>query len=532
LWSRKSTRPIWRLCRQPFSFYHDFIARYWAGGPSEASAAPIHRLCTLARKMGAQSFLIDDGLGRADIEEEIAHLEALAETEGEVKAITVTLLSRPRRRDRDVSKVPTEAVIGQFSIVTFPGCEGPKSYIYEALFRLPCRGRTNEPLLNNHVPISGDLQISLRGHPHRFRGSYFCQQNGISSICAHSAVRTLVRTLKNQHVATCELNSFWHYNPDTRTISTRKVEQALIKYGFRPVPYDLNEITQTVSDYAPDNIWALLTLLADSGSPSLLTLSEGDPADHVVPILGHTFNSDEWHPIGTILHKAGEETSASSHLWIDHLVMHDDMLGPYFCLSRAGLIAGRNKKQLTPQLVIAMLPDQVEVSPVQAEEFARQIMPRLLGMLENRLPGEGEWWDHLLGQRERRVFRTTLIGRDEYLTSLGYHRKRKQCQLSDADRITARKLAGSLPERMWMCEVSVPNLFLANRSKLGELLIDAKEFPDDKNLLIHSLLGFRLPSLIGWSAKSEEGAYRLSGTAWGSDGHSPIHAPLHHANRW
>lgn len=530
MWTRKATRPTWRACRQPYSFYHDFIKRYWAGGPSEASAAPIHRLCTLARKMSASSFIVEDCLDRADVAEEVAHLEALSESEGEVTACAITFLTNGKRRDGDAGKLRSADVIGQVCILTFPTDLGPRTYIYEAIFRLPCRGPDNEQLLNNHVPIASELEIVLRGAPHQFTATYFCQQNGVSSICAHSAVRTLVRTLKGKHVATCELNSFWHYDPDTRPVSTDKVEAALREYGFRPVLYDLTASAHTVSDYPPDNVWGLLTLLADSGSPCLLTLSEGEPADHVVPILGHTFNSDEWHPLGTTLHREGDETISSSHLWIDHLVMHDDMLGPYFCLSRAGLFSGLNKKKLTPQLVIAMLPDQVEVSPAQAEDFARQILGRVLNMVDESALGFGRWWDYLMLMHERRVFRTTLIDRDEYLATLASDVA--EAPRDEDGRPLLERIAAALPERMWMCEITLPNLLLANRAKLGEFLIDAREFPADKDDLLQCLKAFRLPSMIAWNEPQEQGPSQLIGTRWDVEGHLPIYAPFHHTNWW
>lgn len=532
MWTRNPTRPAWRACRQPYSFYHDFIEKYWAGGPSEASAAPIHRLCTLARKMGATSFIVDDCLTRPDVAEEIAHLESLMTCGGVVTASTITFLAKGKRRDRDAGKITSADVIGQICIITFPCEKARKSYIYEAIFRLPCKGLANEQLLNNHVPISSQHEITLRGVTHRFAASYFCQQNGISSICAHSAVRTLVRTLKGQHVATCELNSFWKYDPDTRPVSTDKVEAALRHYGFRPVLYDLTTSARTVSDYPPDNVWGLLTLLADSGSPCLLTLSEGEPADHVVPILGHTFNSDEWHPLGTTLHRQGEDTISSSHLWIDHLVIHDDMLGPYFCLSRAGLFAGQNKKKLTPQLVIAMLPDQVEVSPAQAEDFARQVLSRVLTIVQASALGGGKWWDYLMTMHERRVFRTTLIEREEYLASLARKPDEVGGQQDDARRAILDRMAASLPERMWMCEITLPNLLLANRAKLGEFIIDAREFPSERDDLLSCLRAVRLPSMIAWRESQENGQSQLVGTEWDVTGHTPIHAPHHHSNWW
>src|SRR5688500_6783604 len=75
VWKRNPVEWDWHRCAQPYSFYHDFIKEYWAGGPSQETAAPIHRLCTLARKMSAQSFVIENGFERTEIRDEVRHLE-------------------------------------------------------------------------------------------------------------------------------------------------------------------------------------------------------------------------------------------------------------------------------------------------------------------------------------------------------------------------------------------------------------------------------------------------------------------------
>jgi len=345
--------------------------------------------------MGVASFIIEDGLSRPDIASEIDHLEFHSEIdEGDVKAHVISFLTCEPREDDDLSKISSDDLIGQVCIITFPGEPQSTSYVYEALFRLPCIGPERDELLNNHILIASEMELAIRQRPYKLFGTYFCQQNGVTSICAHSAVRTLVRTLRGTAPSTAELNSFWSYYPAALPVHTDKLISALEHYGFRPVSYDLTEkIVQTVSDYRPDNIWGLLTLLADSASPCLLALSEGEPVDHVVPILGYTFNSDEWHPLGTRLHKHGEENNTSSHLWIDHLIMHDDMLGPYYSLSRAGLISGQNKKQLIPKLVIAILPDRVEVSPASAEMLGRETLDRLLKKISLAPIAQGRWWD-------------------------------------------------------------------------------------------------------------------------------------------
>jgi hypothetical protein len=512
------TRERWLSCSpSSFSFYKDLIGKYWAGGPSEAHGAPIHRICTLSRKMGVASVVIEDGLKRPEVAEEIAHLEEWAQVaDGEVTARTFTFLFSGKRAKRDYAGIRQGAVMGQATIITFPMADGPRSYVYESIFRVPGKKSGSEQLLNNHVTVTGNFSISVGGAQHEVCGSYFCQQNGVTSICAHSAVRTLVRSLTNSLVTVPELNRMWNYSPETRSGTTDQVVQALSHFGMSPVRYNLKR-----NAVGPDAGWDLPALLADSASPSLLILA-GNAVDHVVPILGHTMNSDEWHPIGTTLHVDGTETVSSSSMWTDHLVIHDDLLGPYYCLSKAGLMNARESR-LEPKLVIAVLPPNVLVSPSQAEDFARQILHLLMEDLDPIELNKGRWWQHLLDGRERRVFRTTLIDRSDYLATLPD---------SDDHFWIKRELLAILPERMWMSEISVPNLFLANRAKLGEILVSTDAFPSDADpaTILEAMIGFRLPSMIGWADPGEDGIYSVA--EWPESAHRPIHAPSHHANWW
>ena len=519
MWDRVATEERWVRCSRPFSFYHGLIERYWAGGPSEASAAPMHRVCTLARKMGVRSVVIEDVLGRPDVAAEIAHLEACAAGgEGAVSACAITFLACGVPRDRSLAEVATPSVIGQVVVVTFPLPDGgTRSYVYEAVWRVPGPRAGAEQLLNNHLPVRGELPLALGGAAHRLPGAYFCQQNGISSICSHSAVRTLVRTLTDAEVSVPQLNAMWDYDVELRRVTTKQVGVALGAFGLRCVPYDPSQ-----APAGREGSWELPALLADSGSASLLVLSDGKVA-HVVPVLGHTINSDEWHPIGARMFKKGEEDVSSSSLWTDHLVIHDDLLGPYYCLSKAGLLPGREAR-LKPRLAMAILPQGVEVSPIQAETSARQILGFLIKSVEEQKFGRGPWWRHLAEIRERRVFRTTLIGRDEYLATL-----------PEGGAAAGRKaqLAAAMPDRMWMAEVSVPNVFLANRAKLGEILLRTSTFPadDDPEAVLETMVGFRLPSLICWP-DPDGGPRDFVFGRWPERGHRRIHAPGYHSNWW
>jgi hypothetical protein len=542
VWGRARADREWVNCACPddYSFYQ-LIARFWAGGPSEAEGATIHRVCTLARKMRVQSLVIEDALGRADVVDEVEHLEAWAEIDtGDVSAVAFTFLWSPRAEGGDTTQIRPDDIIGQMTVVTFPMENARRSYIYEAILRPPRLGPEEPELLNNNLPFRSQLPLTIGGETHAVEATYFCQQNGVTSICAHSAVRCLVRTMTDETVTVGQLNEMWGHRADRRKVNTVKVQEALRKFGLRSISYKLeaprdeeqNSNEAQKREYGPmeeipleDGGWGLLALLADSGMASLLVMSE-DNADHVMPVLGHTINSDEWHPLGAVLHKNGQQSASSSSLWTDHLVIHDDVLGPYYCLSRGTILPTENPK-LRTRLALALLPEGIHVSPLQAEDFARKILRRVIEELTARGIGKGPWWDHLVGDRERIVFRTTLISKEDYLATL------KPQDASDES--WKARLADALPDRFWMEEVSVANLFCANRAKLGEILISPTRLPtaNDPDSVLDPLLGFRLPGALGWTRDGAPGPGRpLVMRPWPEDGHQPIHAPHHNAYRW
>ncbi|WP_221364416.1 hypothetical protein [Sphingomonas jinjuensis] len=466
--------------------------------------------------MGVASFVVEEGLGRPDIEDEIEHLEALGpRVAGSVRASVVTFLDVGPRRDQDRLKIKPASIIGQFCIISFPVAEGEtRSYIYEAYHRIPARDK--KPLLNNHISMWGRLAVTVGGKEHRLPAAYFCQQNGVTSICAHSATRMIVRTKTDVPVSVRDLNTFWDYQPGGR-VTVTKLLAALRHYSMNVVAHAMDEKMPTGRDeHRPERVWRQLALLADSGTSSLLIFSAGTTVDHVVPVVGHTVNTDEWHPIGATLHVNGKEHVSSNSLWIDHLVVHDDMLGPYYCLSRAALLPAEEDEPIEVRLVVTVLDDAVELSPTQADGVGRQAISGLITQLRNRKMGDGDWWEYLCKSLERRLFRTTLIRRQDYTDTLRVGR------LDRDQSAMVRRLEDELPELMWMCELSVPNLFLANRARLGEVLIDARASVRDNG--VGAIRMFRLPSLLGVVAPGRPSAFQVA--SWPVKGPVPMHKAL------
>ena len=123
----------------------------------------------------------------------------------------------------------------------------------------------------------------------------------------------------------------------------------------------------------------------------------------------------------------------------------------------------------------------------------------------------------------RYVLRTILIDRERYLEHIRTSNSHDLSALSKEE----LSLFDELPERFWMVEISLPQLYAGNRSKLGEVLIDALHdaSPDD---LTTSLLALRLPSIL--VKKNGDGTmrwYSLSMLA-----HSPIFQNRPNDNVW
>jgi hypothetical protein len=240
-------------------------------------------------------------------------------------------------------------------------------------------------------------------------------------------------------------------------------------------------------------------------------------------VLGFTLNTDEWLPQAAPTYLEGRPNELSSSAWIDHLVVHDDLLGPYYCISRAGLYDRAGPGTMKPRSAIALLPPGVDVSPVKAEELARGAFGVLAASLTKlRLP-RGVWWELLTGPKARRVYRTTLVRREDYLSSLRGAPFRRPAN-RDWGRRVLDMAQPSLPERFWLVEITLPQLFVGNRAKLGEMLIATDSGPAKA---IDAVCGFRLPSVMGWRVDS-----RLVATRFPLTRHRPLLAPLYHPNGW
>jgi hypothetical protein len=217
--------------------------------------------------------------------------------------------------------------------------------------------------------------------------------------------------------------------------------------------------------------------LVESGYPVLLVFLPTHAVGHIVPVVGHTMNSDKWDCAAHLAYRPEAfGTHHASATWVDHFIIHDDNFGMYTCMPPSYL-----RSRILPQFDstqrasfgMAFLPAGLDVPPFFAEKAAVQRVRDSLGDKAAALP-YNLWMSRIsrqLGYRNKGlVARTLQCSKQDYISRLQ--------GVVDSD---GKRLAGPIPralatapEHLWLTEISLPDLYTANKHKLGDVLTNAK----------------------------------------------------------
>ncbi len=246
---------------------------------------------------------------------------------------------------------------------------------------------------------------------------------------------------------------------------------------------------------------------SSASAQSHLKLAERDL--HVIHAIGHTTNYDEWLPMALATGKYESPNQRnrlyiSSACWAPHLIVHDDSLGPYHSLGEGDLtfysqdVAGAVHRALNPKrnsnakdhgkvrllgeagtrirYVLGIVPE-ADRSTTLTPYFAENLAFRALKyMWPDLLARVGSPWRARLEEIsfDQLVLRTQLIKRQRYLTyiSRAADHQKKRATSDRAEYKEFQSKMRSIPDRFWITEFSLPDLYSVNRSKLGEILID------------------------------------------------------------
>ena len=469
MWSEIPVLEATLDCAPPFSFYFDLLEVYWK---APTNTLPLHRLCTLARKQGANYVAVESGVARPAIRLELDAIDRAHGGGGAAEAVVFSFFGGPASPD-DIIAVGAADFLGQAVLINYqaPGAAGfTASYIFEAILPPPglkARDGSLRPLLNNFVYTETELEVEVKNRKFSVAGVYYCQQNGSTHVCAHASLRMALTSKVNNKVTAEYINSLLGVVPPCSGLQFGQMIQVIEDQGLYAEIIDC-----TTPSLTRENYISALAAAVESGDKALLvfttdTAGTGAPSteEHVVLVFGHTRHSDEWHPQAIPAYSGPRSAPyypASG--WIDHFLIHDDNFGPYFTLSSSAL---EFKPSVRAHWIVIIRDVKISHTSQFAEGLAATTLASTLKTFRGVPAGK---WLTFIAERERTfILRTLLLRRDEYMLHLanavGHDGSKMSSQ--ELDPLTA------LPNLFWMVEFSLPPLFTGNHSKLGEILIAA-----------------------------------------------------------
>lgn len=481
------TQPQIQSFDAPFSVFS--FAEQFSGG------AAFHRCFSLAR-----SFLT-----RTLVVEEIPAVGMLKEENEEILTLGYQLSQQPIYRfsfwsERieavdEIKHLHSRHLIGYMILKCDQPCDvngvvQDRWHVFEAVFQKYQHD-------HNCVPRQASYHVRVGEGIFEVRGVLYCQQNALNKACAHVAMRSLISRIAPEG----DVSYAW-----LNTIARKATEDGVYfpKNGLTPrqirAIFDALNVQYRDMDYSYDpdlrNTHPYQKYLyagIESGFGGLLGFKMDGPEAahndrHIIPFYGHTFNKDTWVPDAQIsyFNIGGKVGYIPSESWTSSFIGHDDNFGANFCVPR--LYA----KPENVEYVVELFGAGVQYSGVTAEVLGLQFLYSLCPYMTDET---NKWAMRLRAYShpscQRVVLRAISVSSERYIEHL------KTIQDWDGnreERELIELMTPLLPKILWIVEVSLPHLFPANEHKLGEIVLDATQLPDEEKDVDFNLFVFaRVP---------------------------------------
>jgi hypothetical protein len=446
------------------------------------SSPVLRRLFSLARKLGYESLIIEE-IQESDcqlFEEESVSLACRESRFQKSKVFRLLFL-----KCQPETEPQPDDLLGYtiFKEDYFQSESGPRFHVYEAVMT-PCRNAS----LNNFIHCARDYMVRSPLGEISTRGVLYAQQNDLTFVCAHVALRTaLASILPEGDVSYSRINELIGVDHITRKVGNgvglSPDDMEAVVTGCNVISRKIIHEPGTVGLSLPGDFQRDLYGFIESGQPALLGFEyDGSPMRHIIPVIGHTFNEDTWVAESARSYFEGGLKYFPSENWLSTYVVHDDNFGPYYCLPRHYL------KKKNFRIVLGLLRYNSVIQAVDAEAVALVYFKAISNYLSTQ---DGGWLERFkaFADADLLVLRAMLINQDEYLTHLANCNCWRGCETRDAAIENARRI---LPDWFWIVEASAPELFSATRRKFGEVLLRADQIVA-KPMTFDLLLAMRLP---------------------------------------
>lgn len=470
----------------PFSLF-DFVDNHFKGLSS------LRRILSQVRINGGKTMVIEEIGGAGDIIEENEDIKTRYPDFNKSTTYRLSFFKKKFSTKRGLSTSINSDFIG-YAIVKsddFQDARKSKERVYESVVAVH-RSR------NYFVRGAQNWLCRIIGNNFTVKGYIYAQQNGMTNVCAHVALRAVAsRYHKNGDMSYREMNKIVGINhidkkaggEDGDGLSTIEMVKVLEAAGANCFVGDYFEHAKD----APAPFQKYVYGSIESGFPAIIIFdtAHGKSSYHAIPVFGHTFNENTWVPNADFLYfQVGSGTRyIPSESWISMFIAHDDNCGSNYCIPHRYLDSNRICDQLGEEhnicpkghervaYVIGTLPKEVKTDPIRAEVIGADY---LFSILYNIPVFDNPWYYRLkyYADNNRLVLRPIIVGSDDYTNHL---QEIKDWEGNKIKRDMILLLRKYLQGRLyWLIELSVPELFSANRRKVGEVLLRADVDPGIK----------------------------------------------------
>jgi hypothetical protein len=494
----------------------------------------LRRILSQVRQHDGKTMLVEeiDIADADDLSEENEDIALRIPSFCDSKAWRLTFFAAPLLSEASLDSLSPEAFLG-YAIVKRDILPSPFGRAIVRVYESVVKSSRHD---NNFIRGSQSWTCHANSSPFTVDGYLYAQQNDLTNTCAHVAVRTLAASFhKDGDMTYREINTRTGL-PDLDIPPVDHVTRKAGKIGgadpsgFGLHPTEMQSAIEAAGarcvrveyvaadDPPPPPFEKYVYGSIESGYPAIVGFETGGDEQHAIPIFGHTFNDDTWVPPARLMYfQVGPNTAyIPSDSWLSAFVGHDDNCGSNYCIPRHFLSTRPYCDHASPApglcqsdirgvtYVIGTFPQEVVVDSDDAELIGVDCLSPLL----EQMPTEDQawakrlklyWGNHLL------VFRPILVDADKYIRHLTRITDWRYRKLQEKQIDTLRT---ALPQArpIWMVELSLPELFSANKRKIGEVLIVADvKAQEDRGL--DSFILARLPSHFALLKSTENEAY-------------------------
>lgn len=452
----------------------------------------VHRLCSLMRKMGVECAIVEDIDSKfPEIEEECAAINVRhSGAVSDMKAFRITFVSEKLSDIGQIVNLDNKKFLSSLILINFQVGTSWTSYIFRAIVTIPKLNAdiSDDAILNNYIHLLKQFpcEINITNstvHSFNIVGNYFAQQNNATSVCGHAALCMALNNMIDftSAIAPEIINKSLgvdHKNRKFGADSGLRIEE--IRDVLKNFNLKCNEAEFWNFNYFEYN--EKIYRYIESGLPVLLIFSTKDSM-HVIAVVGHTLNSDLWRPEAEVIYTKAplpkdQIRYRPSSAWVDHFIIHDDNFGMYRCLPSESL-----KRITVPKYdpsfrayhSLMIVPSDVETPAFEAELASVKVTKDILIAYKNSKAGVLNYWlDRLLCLDNAGMVsavRTILVKKSDYANSL----EEKDFEGNSFTNDNKTELLKDLPDRFWLSEITLPDLYTANKTKILDFF-----YPSDK----------------------------------------------------